>query len=97
VGKNSFGADAWDCDWFMAATSMTTKQQCADMRKLLGKTNPVRPTGEQVLALLDSYEAAMRLLANGVGSAHHPFCDDRYGSKCNCGHDALRQYDGEAG
>lgn len=77
---------------------MTTKQQCAEMRKDLDGCVYSR---RELEGLLDSYEAAMRALDVCIGShGHLAWCaswNGRTGKPCNCGNVLLRQYDGEAG
>lgn len=75
---------------------VTTKQQCAEMRKDLDGCVYSR---RELEALLDSYEAVVMALRLHLPGDRHAFWCHQWPQcgTCPCGHDALRQYDGEAG
>ena len=75
---------------------MTTAKQCAEMRKSAMRSVV---TVVDMLALLDSYEAAMRALRHAAYRTHKfsDGCSACSGLNAILQYDALCQYDGEAG
>lgn len=79
-------------------SEFTTAQECAEMRRIYAHLQ-----NNKVLALLDSYEAALRLVkdvrrcSGMVDDDHTSEC--RYVCSsiedCDCGYEALRQFAGE--